>query len=229
MSTDRIPVVLSWSGGKDSSLALQALCADSAFEPVALLTTITQDYDRISMHGVRRELLVAQSESIGLPLIEAAIPAKASNEIYGAAMSRALDAIRAQFHAVRHIGFGDLYLRDVRDYRERQLTGTGFTPLFPLWDKDTHQLADRFIDDGFEAILTCVDTHQIPASFSGRLFDRAMLADLPPTADPCGENGEFHTFVAAGPGFTTRIPYTRGDVVLRDGRFAYCDLHPVRR
>jgi uncharacterized protein (TIGR00290 family) len=220
------PVVLAWSGGKDSSLTLQALRADPAVEAVALLTTVTREYDRISMHGVRRSLLHQQAESVGLPLVEAVIPAKATNQSYESAMSAALDDIRSRFPLVRHIAFGDLYLADVRAYRERQLIGTGFDPLFPLWGLDTRALAERFIDDGFEAVIACVDTQQLPMSCAGRSYDRALLGELPATADPCGENGEFHTFVAAGPIFASPIPYVRGEVVLRDERFAYCDLIP---
>lgn len=219
-----LSVVLAWSGGKDSALALQALRADPALEPVALLTTVTRDYDRISMHGVRRTLLAAQAASVGLPLIEAVIPATASNEAYESAMRTALDHIRERFPQARHVAFGDLFLADVRAYRERQMAASGFTPLFPLWGLDTRSLAERFIRDGFEAVLVCVDTQQLPMALAGRAYDRDLLRELPEAADPCGERGEFHTFVAAGPGFASRIPFAKGEVVLRDGRFAYCDL-----
>jgi uncharacterized protein (TIGR00290 family) len=221
------PVILAWSGGKDSALALQALRADPQFDPVGLLTTVTSDYDRISMHGVRRTLLIEQAAAVGLPLVEATIPAGASNEAYEAAMTVALDDVRVRFPVVRHVAFGDLYLTDVRAYRERQLMGSGFDPLFPLWGLDTRALAERFIDELFDAVIVCADTQQIAASFSGRRYDRELLRELPAHADPCGENGEFHTFVADGPVFRSRVGYTIGDVVLRDGRFAYCDLHLV--
>jgi uncharacterized protein (TIGR00290 family) len=217
-------VVLAWSGGKDSSLALQALRGDSAVEPVALLTTVTREYERISMHGVRRALLVAQAKSLGMPLVEAVIPAKATNEIYEHAMYAALAEIRARFPLVRQIAFGDLFLTDVRAYRERQMRETGFDPLFPLWGHDTRALAQRFIAERFDAAIVCVDTQQLPASFAGRRYDSDLLRDLPATADPCGENGEFHTFVANGPIFSRPVPYRRGEVVLRDERFVYCDL-----
>ena len=220
------PVVLAWSGGKDSSLALQALRHDPRFDPVALLTTVTRDYDRISMHGVRRELLHAQAESAGLALIEAMLDAKASNASYEASMRGALDEIRARFPGVRHIAFGDLFLEDVRAYRERQLAGTGFEPLFPLWGEATAALARRFIADGFQATLVCVDTQQIDGAFAGRAFDASLLDELPGSADPCGENGEFHTFVADGPIFSFPIRCLTGERVLRDDRFAYCDLLP---
>ena len=219
-------VVIAWSGGKDSALALQALRADPAVEPVALLTTVTREYDRISMHGVRRTLLLAQAASLGLPLVEAVIPAKATNEAYEAAMRAAIGETRARFPFVRHIAFGDLFLADVRAYRERQLADTGFEPLFPLWGLDTRALAERFIAEGFEAVIVCVDTQQLPAAFAGRNYDRDLLRELPATVDPCCENGEFHSFVAAGPVFDSRIPFVRGEVVLREGRFAYCDLEP---
>jgi len=220
----RAPVVLAWSGGKDSALTLQALRADPAVEPVALLTTVTREYDRISMHGVRRSLLLAQATAAGLPLVQAIIPAAASNEAYESAMRSALATVRERFPLVRHVAFGDLFLADVRAYRERQMAHAGMVPLFPIWGLDTRVLAERFIDEGFEAVLACVDTQQLPAAFAGRAYDRNLVRDLPATADPCGENGEFHTFVAAGPVLATRVPYVRGEVVLRDGRFAYCDL-----
>jgi uncharacterized protein (TIGR00290 family) len=217
-------VVIAWSGGKDSSLALQALRGDAAVEPVALLTTVTREYDRISMHGVRRDLLCAQAASVGLPLIEAVIPAKATNVSYEDAMRAALGKIRARFPLVHHVAFGDLFLTDVRAYRERQMHETGFEPLFPLWGLDTLALARRFVAERFDAVVVCVDTQQLPGSFAGRSYDDDFLRDLPSTADPCGENGEFHTFVAAGPVFARAVPYRRGAVVLRDDRFAYCDL-----
>jgi uncharacterized protein (TIGR00290 family) len=220
------PVVLAWSGGKDSSLALQALHNDPRFEPVALLTTVTRDDDRISMHGVRRELLHAQAESAGLALIEAMIDAKAGNESYEASMRGALDEIRARFPGLRHLAFGDLFLEDVRAYRERQLVNTGFTPIFPVWGEATAALARRFIADGFQATLVCVDTRQIDGAFAGRAFDASLLDELPGSADPCGENGEFHTFVADGPIFSFPIRCATGERVLRDDRFAYCDLLP---
>lgn len=218
------PVVVAWSGGKDSSLALEALrkCVD--FAPVALLTTVTREYDRVSMHGVRRTLVHAQAAALGLPLVEAVIPAKATNELYERAMECALDDIRTRLPSVRHIAFGDLFLEEVRAYRERQLAGTDFTPVFPVWGLDTRVLAERFIADGYHAIAVCVDSQQIDASFAGRRFSREFVRDLPATADPCGENGEFHTFVADGPIFAFPIEYQRGSVELRDERFAYCDL-----
>ena len=217
-------VVLSWSGGKDSALALDALRREGEYDVVGLLTSITRDYDRISVHGVRRSLLRAQAESVGLPLTEITLEKNCTNESYEAAFRQALQSLKEQRPQVRHLAFGDLFLEDVRAYRERLLAGSGFQPVFPIWGLDTSDLAQRFISDGYSARLVCVDTTQIAASFAGREFDRALLADLPPTADPCGERGEFHTFVSSGPGFSQKVDYTTGERVLREERFMYCDL-----
>ena len=217
-------VVLSWSGGKDSSMALHALQADPTVEVVALLTSVTAGYDRISIHGVRRSLLVAQAASLRLPLIEITVQPKGSNAEYEAAFQLGLTAIREQFPAVTQIAFGDLFLEDVRAYREHALLGSGFVPRFPLWGSPTAALAARFVADGFVAHLVCVDSQQLDAAYAGRLFDRALLDELPPTVDPCGERGEFHTFVSNGPIFDRPIACAVGPVVIRDERFAYCDL-----
>lgn len=222
----REPVVLSWSGGKDSSLALQALRADPAIEVVALLTTVTRGYDRISIHGVRRALLEAQARAVGLPLHEVTLEPQSSNDAYEAAFAEALTALRATYPDVRRIAFGDLFLEDVRAYRERLLAPLGFEAYFPLWGENTNALARRFIDDGFRARLVCVDTTQLDGAFVGREFNTVLLGDAPASIDPCGERGEFHTFVADGPVFTAPIAYTLGERVLRDGRFAYQDLIP---
>jgi len=218
------PVALAWSGGKDSSLALAALQADPALTVVALITTITGDYDRISMHGVRRSVLEAQVRELGLPLEEATIPAAASNAIYEDAFAAALALARQAHPRLRHLAFGDLFLADVRAYREQLLTRLGWTPVFPLWGQDTAELARHFVDAGYKGILTCVDTTQLDGAFAGREFDAGLLRDLPATADPCGENGEFHTCVYAGPIFRRPIALERGERVRRDGRFEYCDL-----
>ena len=220
------PVVLSWSGGKDSALTLAALRADSRFEVVALLTTVTAGYDRISIHGVRRSLLERQIEALGLPLHEIELQASSSNEQYEAALGRALSGIRQRYPSVRRVAFGDLFLEDVRRYREERLPQLGFQCLFPIWGRPTDQLAEEFIDAGFEARLVCVDTTQLDGRFAGRAYDRDLLAELPPGVDRCGERGEFHTFVAAGPIFTAPVAYAVGPRVLRDGRFMYCDLLP---
>jgi len=222
----REAVVLSWSGGKDSSLALAALRADPRYDVVALLTSVTRGYDRVSIHGVRRELLDAQVAAVGLPLVQIELDPASSNSAYEAAFEEALDRLRIQFPTTKTIAYGDLFLADVREYRERVLSRTGFTPLFPIWGRDTRELAQVFIDAGFVAHLVCVDTEQLAAQFAGRQFDRALLAALPSTVDPCGERGEFHTFVSAGPIFERPIAVVTGDVVLRDGRFAFCDLLP---
>ena len=220
----RRSVVLSWSGGKDSALALAELQRSREFEVLALLTSVTRSYDRISVHGVRRTLLEAQAQSIGLPLIEISLEPTSSNEAYEAAFHSALDEIRNRWPYVEHIAFGDLFLEDVRAYRERLLAGTGFDPVFPIWGRNTSDLAREFIDRGFFARLVCVDTTQLDASFSGRNFDSSLLADLPQSTDPCGERGEFHTFVSAGPIFGAPIPCDTGEHVLRESRFMYCDL-----
>jgi uncharacterized protein (TIGR00290 family) len=220
----RKSVVLSWSGGKDSALALDALSRDPAVEVLGLLTSVTSGYDRISVHGVRRSMLRAQVERLGLPLFEITLAPNSTNEAYEAAFHTALDQIRLELPAVKQIAFGDLFLEDVRVYRERLLTGTGFDPLFPIWGEDTSSVARRFIADGFSARLVCVDTTQLDADFAGREFDEKLLADLPPTVDPCGERGEFHTFVSNGPPFSAAIPYVIGEKVLRDDRFMFCDI-----
>jgi uncharacterized protein (TIGR00290 family) len=220
----RTPVIVSWSGGKDSALALHTLRLDRDCEVVGLLTSVTRGYDRISVHGVRRALLEAQARSLSLPLIEITLDPKCSNEQYEASFHVALQRIRQEFPTVRHIAFGDLFLADVRAYRERLLADTGFTPIFPIWGEDTAALARRFIADGFEARLVCVDTTQLDAAFSGRAFDDAMLGALPPSVDPCGERGEFHTFVSNGPPFADPVSYQVGERVLREERFMYCDL-----
>ncbi|MEX0718769.1 MAG: hypothetical protein WD066_19400 [Planctomycetaceae bacterium] len=307
------PIVLSWSGGKDSALALAALASAPEWEVVALLTTVTAGHDRISMHGVRRELLHAQAESLELPLIEAAIPPAASNEIYEAAMGEAFERLRegiqmdpplprlcggegrgegayglsigkrfewstdlqrrgqgdgsstshapqdsdvvrdaapltltlspakpgergqdppsadiwrpptVSTRAVRHVAFGDLFLADVRAYRERLVAKQGLTPVFPIWGRETQALAGEFIDRGFVAHLVCVDPKALDESFAGRRYDQALLADLPSGVDPCGENGEFHTFVSDGPIFTRPIPVEAGELVRRDS-FIFRDL-----
>ena len=218
------PVVLAWSGGKDSSLALAALRADPAVDVVAVLTTITRDYDRISIHGVRRAVLEAQIAALGLPLIEVPIPAAATNAVYEEAFAAALAALRQERPEARHMAFGDLFLADVRAYRERVLPPLGWTPLFPLWGRDTRALAQEFVRAGYRAIVTCVDTTQLAAEFAGREFDASLLADLPAGVDPCGERGEFHTCVYAGPIFSHPLPVRAGERVRRDERFEYCDV-----
>jgi uncharacterized protein (TIGR00290 family) len=223
---DRAQVFLSWSGGKDSALALAALRRDPAIEVVGLMTSITRPYDRISIHGVRRALLIAQARSLGLPLAEVPIDAHCTNDEYEAALHRALGDIKGAWPRLSGIAFGDLFLEDVRRYRERSLADSGVDLLFPLWGIDTAELAHKVIADGYVARVVCVDTTQLAGEFTGRLFDERLLADLPPGVDPCGERGEFHTFVSDGPLFDAPISYTIGEKVLRDDRFMYCDLAP---
>ncbi|MEO6525255.1 MAG: ATP-binding protein [Gemmatimonadaceae bacterium] len=223
----RAAVALSWSGGKDSALALQRLRASTEYEVTALLTSVTREYDRISIHGVRRSLLEEQAAALVLPLFEVALEPKSSDDAYQRAFRAALDELAASQPAVHSIAFGDLYLRDVRAYRDNLLADTAFRGLYPLWERPTRELAESFIADGFVATLVCVDGTQIDPSFAGRRFDRALLADLPPTADPCGENGEFHTFVHDGPIYARPIGVVTGEIVLREERFTYCDLLPA--
>ena len=220
----REPVVLSWSGGKDSALALAALRQDARYDVVALLTSVTREYDRVSIHGVRRILLEAQAAALGLPVIEVALAPSSTNEAYEAAFRAAVDEARSAFPAVRTIAFGDLFLEDVRAYRERLVATMGIGALFPLWGRPTPALAEDFVRQGYRAHLVCVDTRQLDARFAGRAFDAALLAELPPEVDPCGERGEFHTFVSAGPVLSRPVPVAIGEVVLREERFAYCDL-----
>lgn len=224
MSTSREPIVLSWSGGKDSALALAALRDDPDVEVVGLLTSVTAGYERISIHGVRRTLLAAQVRALGLPLHELVLQPASSNQAYEAALHTALTGITRAHPGVTRVAYGDLFLEDVRRYREESLAAVGYTCMFPLWGRPTSALAQELIDRAYAARIVCVDTTQLDGAFIGRAFDNDLLADLPPSVDPCGERGEFHTFVSAGPGFTHPVPYTVGDTVLRDNRFAYCDL-----
>ncbi len=217
-------VLLSWSGGKDSSLALSALRTDPETEVVGLLTSITSEYERVSIHGVRRSLLRAQARALGLQLYEFTIEPACSNQEYEAAFLDALDLVLAEHPGLRRVAFGDLFLTEVREYRERLLAARGLTALFPLWNADTRALAQQFVTLGYQATLVCVDTTQLSSQFAGRRFDHSLLADLPESVDPCGERGEFHTFVSAGPIFPQPVPYRVGAIVQRDDRFTYCDL-----
>ena len=205
-------------------MALDALSRDPELQVVGLLTSVTSTYDRVSVHGVRRSMLEAQVERLDLPLFEISLSPNCSNEAYETAFHSALDEIRRERPDVTRIAFGDLFLEDVRAYRVRLLAGTGFEPLFPIWGLDTAGLARRFIADGFAARLVCVDTTQLDAAFAGRAFDEQLLADLPSTVDPCGERGEFHTFVSDGPQFREPVSYRVGQTVLRDDRFMFCDI-----
>ncbi len=216
-------VLFCWSGGKDSAMALHALRAARDCRITALLTTITEEYDRISMHGVRRALLERQAESLGLPLHAVLIPPQCINATYEQRMKEALALHFAQ--GVRRVAFGDIFLEDLRVYREKNLAQVGMQALFPIWKRDTRELAREFVRQGFRAIAVCVDPRVLDASFAGRELDASFFADLPPGVDACGENGEFHTFVFDGPVFKTPIPIRVGEKVLRDG-FCFCDLLP---
>jgi uncharacterized protein (TIGR00290 family) len=214
-------VALSWSSGKDSAWSLKLLRQDPSIEVAALITTINEEFDRVAMHAVRRELVELQAASAGLPLWKIGLPWPCSNEEYEARMRQV--CVRAVQEDIRAIAFGDLFLTDIRAYRERQLTGTGLEPLFPVWQIPTGQLAREMIAAGVRAKITCIDPKKLPREFAGRDFDAAFLNDLPPGVDPCGENGEFHSFVYAGPMFREPIPVEVGEIVERDG-FIFADV-----
>ena len=218
------PVLLAWSGGKDSSLALARLRTDASLRVCALVTAVTTGFDRISIHGVRRELLELQAAAIGLPLILATLEPNAPNAAYETAWAGALAEGSARFDGATHVAYGDLFLEDVRAYRETQLRALGYTPLYPIWGENTATLARAFIAEGFRAVLTCVDTTQLDARFAGREFDEALLEEIPTSVDPCGERGEFHTFVWDGPHMRSPVPIAPAEKVLRDNRFQYCDF-----
>jgi uncharacterized protein (TIGR00290 family) len=226
MSEDHMPeaVLFSWSGGKDSAMALHVLRSAGTHRVTALLTTVTEEFDRISMHGVRRVLLKQQAESIGLPLHAVLIPPQSVNAIYELRMKEALEEHFAV--GVRRVAFGDIFLEDLRMYREQNLAQIGMQALFPIWKRDSRELARDFLRLGFQAITVCVDPRILDSSFVGRILDGSFFADLPPGVDPCGENGEFHTFVFDGPVFQTPVRFTPGERVLRDG-FYFCDLLPA--
>src|SRR5580658_6315212 len=215
------PILFCWSGGKDSAMALHTLLQQHDVQIAALLTTVTEGYERISMHGVRRELLERQAQSIGLPLHEVRIPQQCGNPIYEARMEEALRVYREK--GVRRVAFGDIYLEDLRAYREKNLARIGMTALFPIWKRDTRELIRSFHASRFRAVIVCVDSKVLDPRFAGRELDESVFRDLPPHADPCGENGEFHTFVFDGPIFQSPIHVRTGEVVSRDG-FVFCDL-----
>jgi uncharacterized protein (TIGR00290 family) len=214
-------LALSWSGGKDSALALWILREERDLWPRTLITTVTGTYGRVSMHGVRRELLVEQARLVGVELVEVVIPAGCTDSLYEQRMAEAF--VSGSLRDIECVASGDLFLEDVRTYRETRLSAAGRQALFPLWRRDTTTLARLFIETGFEAILVCVDPVKLDPSFAGRRFDADLLDDLPPSVDPCGENGEFHTFVYGGPIFSRRLECRTGEVLARDG-FVFCDL-----
>jgi uncharacterized protein (TIGR00290 family) len=218
------PILFCWSGGKDSAMALHTLLQQNNVRVTGLLTTVTEDYERISMHGVRRELLCRQAESVGFPLYEVRIPPQCANPIYEARME---EALRLHLNnGVRSVAFGDIFLEDLRAYREKNLARIGMSALFPIWKRDTRELIREFHSAGFRSIAVCVDGKVLDRSFAGRELDVTFLRDLPPGVDPCGENGEFHTFVFDGPIFRKVIAVRTGEVVERDS-FVYCDLLPI--
>ncbi|MGN6312721.1 MAG: ATP-binding protein [Rhodanobacteraceae bacterium] len=218
------PVLIAWSGGKDCLMALRRLRADPEWNVVALLTTVTRQFDRVAMHGIRRDVLHAQARALELPLIECTIEWPSSNEAYEAAHAQALRNAGQRWPGLRHCAFGDLFLEDVRAYRERQLARDGWAGVFPLWGSDTRALSREFAAQGHRAVLTCVDTTQLDGAFSGRDYDAALLDDLPESVDPCGERGEFHTLSYGGPMFTRDLELRRGESVLREARFQYTDF-----
>lgn len=215
-------ILVSWSGGKDSTLALYEVLKNQNYRVAALLTTVTEDYDRISMHGVRSVLLEQQAARLGFPLEKVLISKNASNKEYEMNMGRVLTKYKGA--GVTSVVFGDIFLEDLKKYREDNLATLAMRGVFPLWKRDTRELARTFIALGFKAITTCVDTQRLGREFVGRIIDEQFLSDLPATVDPCGENGEYHSFVSDGPIFKERIFYTPGEIVLRDNRFYYCDL-----
>lgn len=221
--TAKPKALLAWSSGKDSAWSLQELRAEGQVEVVGLLTTINEAFDRVAMHAVRTELLRAQADAADLPLRPVPIPWPCSNAEYEAAMDAAM--ARARADGITHVAFGDLFLEDIRRYREERLAPTGMTPLFPIWGTPTGPLARRMVEAGLRARLTCVDPKSLDARFAGREFDAALLAELPASVDPCGERGEFHTFAYDGPMFRRPIPIRSGEVVTRDG-FVFADLLP---
>jgi uncharacterized protein (TIGR00290 family) len=215
---------LAWSTGKDSAWALHVLRQAAEVDVVGLLTTVTSEFERVSMHAVREELLDQQAEAVGIPCRKVHIPGPCSNELYEREMMQALDAARAE--GIEYVAFGDLFLADVRGYREKQLAGTGIEPLFPLWLRDTTQLAREMLDAGLRATVTCVDPRFLDRTFAGKSFDAAFLTALPGGVDPCGERGEFHTFVSAGPMLHRPLDIVVGEVVEREG-FVFADLVPA--
>ena len=217
---------VSWSSGKDSAFALYEARRLGAFDVVGLLTTVNEVHHRVAMHGTRESLLDRQIAATGLPCLKIPLPSPCPNEIYEARMAEACASIMAQ--GVRHIVFGDLFLEDIRAYREARLKEAGMVGIFPLWQRDTRALAHEMIDSGLVAHLVCVDPRRLDRRFAGRRFDADLLAELPATVDPCGENGEFHTAVSAGPMFAAPIPVEPGEVVERDG-FIFADVIPVAR
>jgi uncharacterized protein (TIGR00290 family) len=215
-------ILFTWSGGKDSALALFEILNRGGVEVCALLTTVNEDYGRVSMHGVRETLLEQQSEALGIPLHTVRIGKDATNEQYESGMREVLEEFKES--GVKSVAYGDLFLEEIRSYREKNLEAVGMKALFPLWGRDTHTLGRRFLDLGFRAIVTCVDLKSLKRSFCGREYDADFINDLPHSVDPCGENGEFHTFVYDGPIFEKKVLFRKGKMVKRSPRLFFCDL-----
>ncbi len=218
--------ILAWSGGKDSALALHEVRRTGICEVVGLLTTITQDYDRVCMHGVRTALLEQQVAALELPLDKIYLTKDETQDGCDAKMLAGLTRCRQR--GIETVVFGDIFLEDVRQYRENNLARVGMQAVFPLWHRETRELARSFVEAGFKAIVTCIDLHALTPAFAGRDYDAAFLADLPPAVDPCGEHGEFHSFVHRGPIFGQPVPFAMGHVITRENRFVYIDLAPRR-
>lgn len=216
--------VLSWSGGKDCCYALHLADTMSRPRPKMIMTTLTREYKRISMHGVREELLSRQAESLGIKLKKVFLPPFPDNKTYEREMGKALEDLKAQ--RFNQVQFADLFLEDIRTYREEMLKNSGLKAVFPIWGMHTGELAKDFIGAGFKAAIVCIDSRKLDQSFAGRIYDRDFLNDLPKNVDPCGEYGEFHTFVYDGPGFNNEIKFSKGEIVLKDQHFYFCDLIP---
>lgn len=222
----REKILFSWSGGKDSAIALYEIQKNKNCDIVSLLTTVTEGYDRVSMHGIRRVLLERQEKSLGLPIHKMLISKKSSNEEYESKMEEMLKGYLKT--GVSSVAFGDIFLEELRKFREKNLSKVKMKAIFPIWKRDTSELARTFIDLGFKAIITCVDSRHLDKKFAGRDFDQQFLSELPSNIDPCGENGEFHSFVYDGPIFKEKVLHRKGEVVLRDSRFYYCDITPAQ-
>jgi uncharacterized protein (TIGR00290 family) len=217
-------LLFTWSGGKDSAMALYELQKTQSYEIAALLTTVTEDFNRISMHGVRHILLERQAESLGCTLEKVLISRNSSNEEYESSMREVLERYKGD--GIRSVVFGDIFLENVRKYREDNLSKVGMKAIFPIWGRDTLELAHTFIGAGFKSIITCIDGNVLGKGYAGRLYDEQLLSELPADIDRCGEHGEFHTFVFDGPLFKEAVEFRKGRVVLRDKRFYFCDLLP---
>ncbi|KPK24778.1 MAG: hypothetical protein AMJ70_00835 [Dehalococcoidia bacterium SG8_51_3] len=216
-------VIVSWSGGKDSALSLYEIQRSGKYQVASLITSINEHHDRVSMHGVRREMLEQQAQALGLPLIKIPIPMDCSEEEYESRLMGVLNQVKSD--GIEHVVFGDIFLEWIKEYREKNLSRVGMTPILPIWGRDTRELAQSFIALGFKAVITCVNTKAMPEDFLGRVFDEHLLAELPPKVDPGGENGEFHSFVFAGPIFQESIPYTLGRAVFKDS-YGFRDVLP---